>query len=161
MNTRQRQSGMSIPGILVIMIMVGFFVMNAIRMAPPYFEYLSVKDIIRRIATDYEADKASVREIRVKIANVFNSNQIYELEPKDVDTITPFNLSQLKEGEFVAVAQLLDERSMAALRSQFALGRASTFPSPCKCVQLHNRAAHHMTCHAEQRQVAMLLMVWS
>ena len=43
MNTRQRQSGMSIPGILVIMIMVGFFVMCAIRMAPPYFEYLSVK----------------------------------------------------------------------------------------------------------------------
>ena len=85
MNTRQRQSGMSIPGILVIMIMVGFFVMNAIRMAPPYFEYLSVKDIIRRIATDFEADKASVRDIRRKIENVFNTNQIYELDPKDVE----------------------------------------------------------------------------
>ena len=85
MNTRRRQSGMSIPGILVIMIMVGFFVMNAIRMAPPYFEYLSVKNIISNIALDFEADKASIREIRVKIANVFNSNQIYELEPKDVD----------------------------------------------------------------------------
>jgi len=75
---------MSIPGILVIMIMVGFFVMNAIRMSPPYFEYLSVKNIIRDIAVDFEADKASVRDIRRKIANVFNSNQIYELEPKDV-----------------------------------------------------------------------------
>ncbi|MEH6634521.1 MAG: DUF4845 domain-containing protein [Halioglobus sp.] len=85
MITRQRQSGMSIPGILAILIMLGFFVMCGLRMAPPYFEYLSVKEIISNIAGEHDAKKMSVRQIRRKIANIFNSNQIYELHPKEVE----------------------------------------------------------------------------
>ena len=85
MITRKRQSGMSIPGILAIMIMLGFFVMCGLRMAPPYFEYLSVKEIISTIAGDHEATTQSVRQIRRKISNIFNSNQIYELHPKEVE----------------------------------------------------------------------------
>ncbi len=46
MKTRHSQAGLSIPAILVIAIMVGFFVMCGIRMAPKYFEYLSVREII-------------------------------------------------------------------------------------------------------------------
>jgi len=64
---------------------VGFFLMCAIRMAPPYFEYLSVKDIIARIVMEPEAGNASIGQIRRKIDNIFNTNQIYELEPKDVE----------------------------------------------------------------------------
>ena len=85
MITRQRQSGMSIPGILAIMIMLGFFVMCGLRMAPPYFEYLSVKEIISNIAGEHDAKTMSTRQIRRKIANIFNSNQIYELQPKEVE----------------------------------------------------------------------------
>ena len=85
MQPRQRQTGLSIPGILAVLIMVGFFLMCAIRMAPPYFEYLSVKDIIARIVMEPEADKRGIAQIRRKIANIFNTNQIYELEPKDVE----------------------------------------------------------------------------
>ena len=85
MKPRQRQTGLSIPGILAVLIMVGFFFMCAIRMAPPYFEYLSVKDIIARIVMEPEADKRGIAQIRRKIANIFNTNQIYELEPKDVE----------------------------------------------------------------------------
>jgi hypothetical protein len=85
MNTRQRQSGMSILGILTIMLMVGFFVMCAIRMVPPYLEYLSVKDIIARMAMEPDAATESAGDIRRKIANIFNTNQIYLLDPKDVE----------------------------------------------------------------------------
>ena len=85
MITRQRQSGMSIPGILAIMIMVGFFVMCGVRMAPPYFEYLSVKKILSDIAVEHNAETLSIRQIRLKLSNIFNSNQIYELDYKDVE----------------------------------------------------------------------------
>lgn len=85
MNLRKHQSGMSIPGILVIMMMAGFFVMCAIRMSPPYFEYLSVKDIITRIVMDEETQKLTPSQIRRNIANIFNTNQIYELDPKEVE----------------------------------------------------------------------------
>jgi hypothetical protein len=85
MNTRQRQSGMSILGILCIMLMVGFFIMCAIRMVPAYLEYLSVKDIIARMAMEPDASSESAADLRRKIANIFNTNQIYLLDPKDVE----------------------------------------------------------------------------
>ncbi len=85
MNIRQRQSGMSILGILTIMLMVGFFVMCVIRMTPPYMEYLSVRDIIARMAMETDPVDESTADIRRKIANIFNSNQIALLQPKDVE----------------------------------------------------------------------------
>jgi hypothetical protein len=65
--------------------MLGFFAMCIIRMAPPYFEYLSVKDIISKLAVETDPEDANNAAIRRKIANVFNSNQIYKLSPKDVE----------------------------------------------------------------------------
>ena len=85
MHMRQRQLGMSALGILAIMLMVGFFVMCTIRMVPPFLEYLSVKDIISKIAMEYDPDEENVADARRKIANVFNSNQIYLLDPRDVE----------------------------------------------------------------------------
>jgi hypothetical protein len=85
MITRQRQSGMSIPGILAILIMVGFFVMCGIRMSPPYFEYLSVKRIISDVSSAYEAETQGPRQIRRKLSNLFNTNQIYEIDYKEVE----------------------------------------------------------------------------
>jgi hypothetical protein len=85
MNVRQRQSGMSIPGIAIIMVMVGFFLMCAIRMSPPYFEFLSVKGIISRLVVEPEMEAETTSRIRRTIATRFNTNQIYELDPREVE----------------------------------------------------------------------------
>lgn len=82
---RQRQLGMSYLGMFLIALMVGFFVMNIIRMAPPYFEYLSVKEIIQKVALESDPETRTIGEIRRRIANLFNTNQIYKLHPKDVE----------------------------------------------------------------------------
>jgi hypothetical protein len=84
---RRRQSGMSMVGIFCILLMLGFFALCAIRIAPPYFEYLSVKDIIERIVMDPVTKTASTASIRRKLATIFNTNQIYELSYKDVEII--------------------------------------------------------------------------
>ena len=84
MNMRHRQSGMSVIGMLSIGIMVGFFAMCAIRMVPPYLEYLSVKEIITKVATEKAAGDVTIPQIRRRIENLFNTNQIYALAPRDV-----------------------------------------------------------------------------
>jgi hypothetical protein len=88
MNTRQRQSGMSILGILCIMLMVGFFIMCAIRLVPAYTDYLSVKGVVSRLVMEPEAATESLSDLRRKIATRFNTNQIYLLNPKDVEIYT-------------------------------------------------------------------------
>jgi hypothetical protein len=82
MLTRRRQSGMSILSILGLLIMLGFFAMCIIRMTPAYLEYLTVKKMIAEIANDPET--ATIPEIRKKIANLYNTNQIYLVKPESV-----------------------------------------------------------------------------
>ena len=84
MITRRRQSGMSLLGTLCVVLMLGFFAMCLIRMFPPYFEYLTVRTIISKIAMDADSTIETNSTIRRKIANVFNSNQINQLTPSDV-----------------------------------------------------------------------------
>ena len=76
---------MSIPGMLVVAAMVGFFVMCAIRMLPRYLEYLSIREIVTSVASDYNPEEDNLPSIRRKIDTMFNTNQIYDLKPKDVE----------------------------------------------------------------------------
>ena len=88
MKTLSSQRGMSIPGMLIVAAMVGFFVMCAIRMVPRYLEYLSIREIVSTIATEYNPEEDSIPDIRRKIETIFNTNQIYDLKPKDVEVFT-------------------------------------------------------------------------
>ncbi|MFT6955319.1 MAG: hypothetical protein ACJAYC_000312 [Halieaceae bacterium] len=85
MDMRQRQAGMSIPSILIIVIMVGFFVMCAIRMTPVYLEYLTVKRVMTQIAEEYKPEENSIRDIRRKVSTMLNTNQVYLLQPREVE----------------------------------------------------------------------------
>lgn len=85
MQMRQRQGGMSLLGMLTIAVMVGFFVMAALRMVPSYFEYMAVRDVIKGVALEHDPATESIADIRRKIATLFNTNQIYGLKPGDVD----------------------------------------------------------------------------
>lgn len=85
MNMPKRQAGMSIPGMLAIAIMVGFFVMCAIRMVPSYFEYLTVKEIVTKVATEFNPEEDTIADIRRKLANLLNTNQVYGIQPREIE----------------------------------------------------------------------------
>lgn len=85
MKLRQCQKGMSIPGMLIIAIMVGFFIMAAIRLVPPYVEYLSVKKIVQEVAREHDPNSQSTAQIRRKLGMQFNTSQIYGLKVEDID----------------------------------------------------------------------------
>ena len=84
MKTRHRQSGMSILGMLFIAIMVGFFIMLGLRLAPSYFEYMTIKEAVTKTATEYDADKKTIRQLRTRITNLFITNQVYGINPDDI-----------------------------------------------------------------------------
>lgn len=84
MKLRHRQSGMSLPGMLAVAIMVGFFVMCGLKMGPSYFEYLTIRDVVIRVAAEHDPETDSISDIRRTLANLFNTNQVRGLEPRDV-----------------------------------------------------------------------------
>jgi cell division protein FtsB len=85
MKTHRSQRGMGLLGMLLIAIMVGFFVMSAIRIAPGYLQYLSVRDIVIRVAEEYQEEQDTIADIRRKIADYFNTNQIKAIDPREVE----------------------------------------------------------------------------
>ena len=84
MITHRRQSGMSIFGILAILVMLGFFALCIIRMTPPYFEYISVRDIVERIVVDPETPRESPGDIRRKLQMRLHTNQIGGIDHTEI-----------------------------------------------------------------------------
>ena len=85
MKTFTQQRGMSIPGMLIIAAMVGFFIMCTIRLVPRYLEYLSIREIVSTIAREYNPEEQDLGDIRRRVDTMFNTNQIYDLQPREVE----------------------------------------------------------------------------
>lgn len=85
MTLQGSQRGMSLPGLLVIAMMVGFFVTAAIRIAPKYIEYLTVKEVVERVASEFNRDEDTISDVRRKLATTLNTNQVYDIDYKDIE----------------------------------------------------------------------------
>jgi len=85
MKTHMYQRGMSLPAIMLVVAMVGFFLMSGIRMLPRYMEYLSIREIVETVAREYNPDEEDLADIRRRLDTMFSTNQINDLQPKDVE----------------------------------------------------------------------------
>ena len=85
MRLRQRQAGMSMWGILVVTIMAGFYVLCFVKLIPIYTEYLSVKEILTKVANEHQPGTTTTGQMRRRLDNLFNTNQIYGLKPSEVE----------------------------------------------------------------------------
>lgn len=85
MKSRGSQRGMSLPGILIIALMVGFFVTAGIRIAPSYIEYLTVKEVVERVASEFNREQDTIADVRRKLAKILNTNQVYDIDYKDIE----------------------------------------------------------------------------
>lgn len=83
--TARYQRGMGLLGMLLIAIMVGFFVMSAVKIAPGYIDYLAMRDIAVRVAEEYDKERDTFATMRRKFADFMNTSQIYAIEPKDIE----------------------------------------------------------------------------
>ncbi len=103
--TVHKQRGISILGFLMIAIMVGFFVMAALRIAPGYFEYLTVRDIVQRVATEFDRDVDTIADIRRSLADYLNTNQVDSISYKEI-------IIERRDGEIVIDASYEDRQPL-------------------------------------------------
>lgn len=98
MRTPQRQRGMGIPGMVVIAIMAGFYIMCIVKMVPHYVEYLSIRDIISQTAAEHRQGEASLSEIRRRADRLFITNQIYAIKSRDLDVYREEGVTYIDAG---------------------------------------------------------------
>ena len=57
----------------------------ALRVVPSSLEYVTIKDLITRAAEEYDPRSETVTDLRVRLAKLLNSNQIYDTSVDDIE----------------------------------------------------------------------------
>ena len=85
MKNLQHQKGMTAMGIMIVLGLIGFFALLALRLAPMYLESSKVNSVLESLENEPGITKKSVRDIRLLIYKRFNVNQIDQanVDPKN------------------------------------------------------------------------------
>ena len=66
-------------------LLLGALLVMALRVVPSYMEYLTIKDLITRAAEEYDPRSETVTDLRVRLAKLLNTNQIYDTSIDDIE----------------------------------------------------------------------------
>ena len=70
--------GFSVWAVSLNLVLVGALLVMALRVVPSYMEYLTGKDLIMRAADEYDPRSESVADLKVRLAKLLSTNQIYD-----------------------------------------------------------------------------------
>ncbi len=79
------QHGFSFLGMALIICLFASALVMLLRIVPPYIEYRSVHDVITRSAAEYNADRDSLDDLRVRIRKLLMTSQVYDITADDID----------------------------------------------------------------------------
>lgn len=82
-----RQRGYSIWGLAMNLLVLGAVLILVLRVAPAYIEYLNVKDIVIKVAQEYDSKTQTPGQVKARLRKLFNTNQIKDLDPEAI-TVT-------------------------------------------------------------------------
>ncbi|TGD74663.1 DUF4845 domain-containing protein [Mangrovimicrobium sediminis] len=85
MRTPQRQRGISVPSMIVLGILIGFYGLCIVKMWPHYYEYLTVKNIVETASAEFEPGRTTLGDIRRRVDAMFNTNRVEGITAKDVE----------------------------------------------------------------------------
>lgn len=83
MNTRNGQHGMTLIGWLVVLAMIGFFALIAIRLVPAYIEYHTIVQAMLQ-AHNQATPETPISEIRNSIGRRFMINNVTSVQVKEI-----------------------------------------------------------------------------
>jgi hypothetical protein len=83
MQSKTHQRGMTGIGWLIVLALIGFFVLLALRMVPAYLDYYKVVSTLEAI--EEESGFSSPREIREKLERRFDVSFVSNISPQDVE----------------------------------------------------------------------------
>ena len=82
---RSGVQGCSFGALSINLLLLGALLVMALRVVPSYMEYLTIKDLITRAAAEYDPRSETVTDLRVRLAKLLNTNQIYDTSTDDIE----------------------------------------------------------------------------
>ena len=67
------------------LLLVGALLVMALRVVANYLEYLTGKDLITHAADEYDPRSESIADLKVRLAKLLNTNQIYDTSIGDIE----------------------------------------------------------------------------
>ena len=77
--------GFNVWAVSLNLLLLGALLVMALRVVPSYMEYLTIRDLITRAAEEYDPRSETVTDLRVRLAKLLNTNQIYDTSIDDID----------------------------------------------------------------------------
>ena len=77
--------GFNLWAVSINLLLLGALLVMALRIVPSYMEYLTIKDLITRAAAEYDSRSETVTDLRVRLAKLLNTNQIYDTSIDDIE----------------------------------------------------------------------------
>ena len=81
----ERAMGFNIWAISINLLLLGALLVMALRIVPTYMEYLTVRDLITRAAQEYDPRNETVTDLKVRLAKLLNTNQVYDTSIDDIE----------------------------------------------------------------------------
>jgi hypothetical protein len=81
---KRRHAGFGLWAITTNLVFLGLLLIAALRMAPTYFEYLAVKDILLRAVVEQPVSGETVPQLRNRLAALLVTNQVRGVEIDDI-----------------------------------------------------------------------------
>ena len=88
MHHAAKQSGMTTIGWLIVLLLVAFFALAVVRLAPGYMEYFSVASTLDGIKGDPANGGKPVEEIRTLISRRFDMNDVKTIKAANVKIVS-------------------------------------------------------------------------
>lgn len=63
---------------------LAIFMLFALRIAPQYMTYMTVRDVIQRAADEYNPRENSLPDLRTKIRKLLQTSQVYAIKASDI-----------------------------------------------------------------------------
>ena len=79
------QRGMTLIGWLLTLVLIGYFVLLVLRLAPGYLEYLNVAKTLESLHSESALADMTPTQIRTIIAKRFDVNDVHSISPKHVN----------------------------------------------------------------------------
>jgi len=80
----RRQAGFTFWSIVFYVLVLGSAMVLALRIAPSYLEYRTVRDIMERAVSEWDPNSQSTRQVKTRIRKLLKTSQIYAIKAEDV-----------------------------------------------------------------------------
>jgi len=112
---RRRQNGMTYLGMLIMLIVIAFFAIVLIKVAPLYMEHFKVKSSLDSLAQEAKDDQSVLSPIEVEkhLLNRLNINDVQHVTKNDIK-ITREGHKMVVEVDYEARVTLFDNLDLVA-----------------------------------------------